>query len=402
MSGITYSPDGGKSWIGPLSPEVFAQLKASGVILPEYPVRGDAGAEEYPAAAAPVPVGPDSFTWSHFISGVFTRHTQDEMVDFFCAGSSKTTPPLREVSATWPGPWVFARVLVFLILLCAGLYWGLNTYNNPKFVPTIIMVGSMSVPLCVLLFVYEMNIRRDVPFYTVMKTFMLGGVLSMLFTMVLHSHFPLLQAAYWAGPIEETAKLFAVLVVASSCRKNGILTGVLLGCAIGAGFAAFETMGYVFEALLPLVEGRAAIGVLQHFGAPPHVIQYVAQNLEQYMQACDPDEVMFERGLLAPAAHVVWTAITAGAFWMVMGEKVKQGLRSAHDTKIDFSILTDKRFLHIAWVPVVLHMVWNSGFFSSHGLLKFVGLGVVGWMLLLRLVQMGINQVKDEKIKLGL
>lgn len=479
MSGVSYSPDGGKSWIGPLSHEEFAQLKASGMINPDFIVRNDgdaaaqgamfyamlggrqqgpyttqrmqemlsegslspasmvwrqgmpnwvpvsellpqaaaapaiapvaaaaptvapvaAAAEPQVADAQPLEQGPDEFSFSHFISGIFTGHTHDDMVDFFCAGSSSTTPPIRSVSATWPSPWVFARVLVFFVALCAMLYWGLKEYQNTKIIPAIIMVGSMGVPLSVLLLVYELNIRRDVPFYMVMKTFMLGGVLSLLFTMFLNKHFSALEAAYWAGPIEETAKLFAVLFTASHYRKNGILTGVLLGCAIGAGFAAFETMGYVFEALLPILVASGTFEVLHGYGAPAEVLAPIAQHLQAHIN--DPDETLFMRGLLAPAGHVVWTAITAGVFWAVMGEKVKARHRAASDTGIDFSILKDTRFLSIVWVPVVLHMVWNSGLFLEHGWWKFVALGFVGWALLLRLVQKGINQVKYDKAKLS-
>ena len=438
---ISYSTDGGNSWIGPLSQDEFAQLQAAGIITPEYIIRTDstpgAPAAQAQSALPPTPTpapeplyyvmigenkeGPhpkrvllemlssgnistsnavwtegmstwtplgtliastndsghqqptanvisnvtglgalDGFSLSRFFSEIFRNHTTEEAVDIFCAGSRMTIPNIRDINATWPTPWVFARLLLLCVILFLGFTWGAGHYNNhPSFLVGLFLVGSFGVPFCTMVLMFELNARRDIPFYSMMKSFLLGGLFSLVIALFLSSNLYATEA-YWAGPIEEPAKLLAAIMTASIFRKGSVHTGILLGCAVGAGFAAFETAAYIL--------------VSRDFAG-----------------------TMFQRAILTPCCHTVWTAITAGAFWYVMGLKVKQGVRRADDTTIDFSILWDARFLRIALIPVALHMIWNSDLFSEYFVLKYTTLGVVAWIVLLRLVQVGINQIKEEK-----
>jgi RsiW-degrading membrane proteinase PrsW (M82 family) len=116
----------------------------------------------------------------------------------------------------------------------------------------------------------------------------------------------------------------------------------------------------------------------------------------------DPDAVMQVRALITPFGHIVWTAITAGAYWLVLHQRIAEGHRDLHDPRIDWSILTDVRFLRIALVPVVLHLVWNTQWLAGFGLLRFVVLGIIAWGVALRLVQAGLNQIREEQRYLGL
>lgn len=335
----------------------------------------------------------EGFSLAHFLAEIFKHHTHEEVVDFFCRGSSKTTPDLRDVSCTWPSPWVFSRVLVFFVFVVALLSFCIS--KGPIPIAAYVMLGSMSVPVCTMILAYELNIRRDVSFYTVIKVFVLGGVLSILFSSFIYEQSQP-QEAYWAGPVEESAKLFAVVLMASIYRKGSVLTGVLLGCAIGAGFSAFETMGYVLHNIL----FQSNFAELVKAGSSESAIRDYLNTTRVYN--ISPNQMLLWRTILAPVCHEVWTAITAGAFWMVMGEKVKAKIRSANDTSIDFSIFKNLRFLSIACIPVILHMVWNSSFGDEYPLVKWSAIGIIGWFVLLRLVQMGINQVKEEKTRLGL
>ncbi len=50
------------------------------------------------------------------------------------------------------------------------------------------------------------------------------------------------------GLIEEAAKAIIVAVfLFKSKRSNYILDGLLIGAAVGTGFAAFETAGYILR-----------------------------------------------------------------------------------------------------------------------------------------------------------
>lgn len=78
------------------------------------------------------------------------------------------------------------------------------------------------------------------------------------------------------GLIEEVAKAVIVAVFLFKSKKsNYILDGLLIGVAVGAGFAAFETAGYILR-----------------FG--------MSSGLQAML------EIIKLRGFLAPGGHVAW------------------------------------------------------------------------------------------------
>lgn len=302
-----------------------------------------------------------NFNAKHFFGDIFKKHTESEIIDFFCAGGPNTTPRLDEIMAAWPSPWVFTRVLILSLLLYFGFDWMAREFENPKTIPGLMFAGNFAIPFSFLVLFAELNIRRDVPWFAIIKMLIGGGLISLIFASILFKQSNPMEA-YWAGPIEEPAKLLAAVFMARKFYLNGrILTGLLCGAAVGAGFAIFESAGYVFENLVALMSGRYS----------------------------DPDAVMIMRALLSPFGHIVWTAITAGALWRAMAQD-----------RFSIDKLLQSRFLRIAIVPVILHMFWNSSLMTSSGNMLYlkVGLcGVVGWLLVLLLVNEGINQVRDQQ-----
>lgn len=302
----------------------------------------------------------DGFSFKSFFSELFKKHSNDDVVRLFCRGTKETTPALDAVAATWPTPWVFSRLLLACVLLYFGFGWALETYKNANLIPGYIFVGSFGMPLCIMVLFYELNIRQDMSFYEAVKAMVFGGLLSLILALFLFDKVDL-EGAYWAGPIEEPAKLLAALFICDKTHRDGrILHGLLIGAAAGAGFAAFESAGYVFR----------------------------------YMS----EDVMETRAIWSPLGHVVWTAITAGAYWHVMGLKIQEGKRAKDATNIDFSIFGDMRFWRIAIIPVVLHMLWNSLLLGEYHNYVWIGTGVLAWFIALGLVQAGINQIKREKV----
>ena len=101
------------------------------------------------------------------------------------------------------------------------------------------------------------------------------------------------------------------------------------------------------------------------------------------------------RGLLAPFMHIVWTANAAAALWMVKGDK-----------PFSWEMLQAPAFLRVFVAMVILHMIWNAPF----GLLrlpvvqdvKFVLLGILGWIICFRLVQAGLRQLNKARQELQL
>lgn len=323
----------------------------------------------------------EGFRWGAFFSAVFKKHTDDEVYEIFNSGTPTSTPSIQDISTAWPTPWLFTRMLVYGISLSILFYIGYVHFKNPNMIPGFIFFSSMAIPFAVFIMFYELNVRRDVSMYNAIRGLLGGGAASLLYTLLIHSKlsFLNLEGAWWAGPIEEFAKLYAALFVARyiALRNSRILTGILLGCATGAGFAIFETAGYTFRYLVM------------------DLLQDEAQGVG----------VAIMRGVLSPFCHVVWTAVTVGAFYLVSNLREKEKAEKLEWKGIDWRAVADFRFLRIAIIPIILHMIWNSGaiwgpLIGYSTVLRYViygFLGFVAWAVALRLVQVGIAQVRREK-----
>lgn len=339
--------------------------------------------------------GLGGFSLGHFFADVFRHHSREEVLDIFCCGTPGTTPPLHAVSSAWPTPWIFARMLLACILLYFGFNWACNTFQNPNLVPGLMFVGNFAIPFCVAVFFFELNVRREVPFLEVMRAMLYGGLMSLIFALGLVAVNPHLLA-WIAGPIEEPAKLMAAILIAGSRRNGRILTGLLLGAGVGAGFAAFESSGYTFAELARFISSTTAAQLITSIN--PAQGYAMAQNAS----LINPDAVMQVRALITPFGHIVWTAIAAGAYWLALKHRIAEGRRPCNATGIDWAAFADVRFLRIAIVPVVLHLVWNTTWLEEFGLLRFLILGVIAWAVALRLVHAGLQQIREEKCTRGL
>ena len=59
-------------------------------------------------------------------------------------------------------------------------------------------------------------------------------------------------------------------------------------------------------------------------------------------------------------------------------------------------MVENARFWHLAFIPVVLHVIWNSDL-ELPFLGKYLALGVIAWAVILALVQEGLKELKCEK-----
>ena len=157
-----------------------------------------------------------------------------------------------------------------------------------------------------------------------------------------------------------------------------------------------QVLRRTFTELVRLITSNTAAEIVTTIN--PAQAQVIAANAS----TIDPDAVMQVRALITPFGHIVWTAITAGAYWLVLRQRIMEGRRDYNSTGIDWSILTDIRFLRIAIIPVLLHLVWNTGWLAGFGLLRFLVLGVIAWAVALHLVQAGLQQIREEKCSRGL
>lgn len=306
----------------------------------------------------------EDFSFKKMFAEVFRKHSPEEAEEHFAIGTRATTPPLLEVQTHWPNPWAFFRIISLSILLTLAFYWAIARFQNPFLIPGWIFVGCFGIPFAVLVFFIETNVLRNVSLYRVWGLLLLGGVLSLVISLSL---FDLSQIDEWLGPmsaglIEEAGKLAAVVLFTSRWRTfPWTLNGIVFGAAVGTGFSAFETAGYVFSSL----------GTGESFGA---------------------EITMTLRAIFSPMTHTIWTAAAAGALWRVRGGK-----------GLSFETFFDWRFLRVFLLVVALHALWNSpltvpfvGGMPGYVLFRAI-LGLVGWVIILSLVQAGIREVAAAK-----
>jgi RsiW-degrading membrane proteinase PrsW (M82 family) len=187
----------------------------------------------------------------------------------------------------WRRPW--------LRLFLSGLGLWLATVMvtfltaNANLIPTLVLLGSFLVPVTFVVWAWERRDTGELTTSLLLTTFVAGGVLGVLAASVLEAY--LLDPSPWlffgVGLIEEAAKLAVLAVFTRRLTTRSVRDGMILGAAVGFGFAAFESAGYAFTALFT-VDGLSVLQVVQ------------AELL---------------RGLLAPVGHGLWTAILGGALF---------------------------------------------------------------------------------------
>jgi RsiW-degrading membrane proteinase PrsW (M82 family) len=186
----------------------------------------------------------------------------------------------------WVGTFVVGSVLYLLVLAV------LTDTDNPNLFPTMILLGALVVPLTFVTFAARSSGRWLIDGPTLGGSLLFGGVVGVIVAGLLEydamqrlGALPMLGV----GLIEEAAKLVipVILVLFFGHRyRHSIGTGIVIGVAVGTGFAVLETMGYAFVALL---QSGGNVGAAE--------------------------QTLFIRGLLSPAGHAAWTGITCWGLW---------------------------------------------------------------------------------------
>jgi protease PrsW len=213
------------------------------------------------------------------------------------------------------------RVLVVGLLLWVAsvvvTFWTANT----NLVPTVILFGSFLVPVTFATYAFE---RADqvVTAQRIFTAFVSGGVLGVLGASVLEAAFltqPSVATYLGVGLIEEAVKLAALWLLALGLPRYTMRDGMVLGAAVGLGFAALESAGYAFTALFTQDGGLSLVNLVE-------------------------TEVL--RGLLTPVGHGLWTAILGG---VLFGTAAKTGR-----LRLTWGL--------VGWYLVVagLHALWDA------------------------------------------
>jgi RsiW-degrading membrane proteinase PrsW (M82 family) len=186
-----------------------------------------------------------------------------------------------------PRTWIRIFVVGFLLWVASVLVTFAT--GNSNLIPTIILLGSFLVPVTFVVYALG-RVEEVVTPQRLFTAFIIGGVLGVLGASVLEGTL-LRQASglgyLGVGLIEEAAKLAALWLVARRLPYYCMRDGLVLGAAVGFGFAAFESAGYAFNALFTS-RGVSLLNLVE-------------------------TEVL--RGALAPVGHGLWTAMVGGALF---------------------------------------------------------------------------------------
>ena len=299
-------------------------------------------------------------SFKDLFKNTFKKHTDEELDEVFVCGSKETTPSVLDINPKNASAWVYFKIFIFFLIAYIPCRIGFINYGNDNFLPGLVMLGAFAMPVVVLIFFFEINLFRNIPFYKVIKYFILGGALSLIvailfFSLEFNTDIRTYSGALMVGVIEETAKAAIVaLFIFKSKNCKYILNGLLIGAAVGAGFAAFETAGYILRN-----------GINNGLQTMLYVIKI--------------------RGFLAPGGHVAWAAIEGAALMFVKGFD-----------KIDKKHLNDKRFLLVCLIPIVLHGIWDMPLNIPYAGTQ-IAVSIIAWLVIIYFINLGLQQIDKAK-----
>lgn len=294
-----------------------------------------------------------------FFGQVFKHHTEQEAEDIFAVGTTKTTPSLDQVVNDRVQPWLFSRILLFIFLV-AVLLWILSGFN-PRIgiVVSLDTTITVAVPVSALVLFFEANVYKNISIYQVMRIMLVGGVLSMIASMVfdglLGSTGSLdLTGALVTGIAEEVGKVLVAAYFIYKFDIKRIFNGLLIGAAVGSGFAAFENVMYMIN--------------------------------DQTGQLSTVPAVLF-RTLTSISTHTEWCAISAAALVLAKGA-----------TELTTSDFFKGTFLKFLGSVILIHALWDWNFLTN--ILKFVILAIVTWLFVFVLIHAGLREVKQLQVQM--
>ncbi len=298
-------------------------------------------------------------------------------------------------------PWLWVRIFLAM-LLCSvlGIVCMTVTYN-PIFA-TLSCAALVAIPFVV--FLFECNFERNVSIIDITKLFFLGGIFSILLTMLytsiqgnaltlalgLTEAFFLLDNLTLLALSEEFTRqvvltrvvlepLLDGIVIAlvtifflSKIKPKRVLTGMLVGCAVGAGFEVFRFFNTVIDAF----GGSFSLAIISSF------LGEFPSELDGFVTKAIFDEVF---GGVFMGPH--FFAAIFGACYVLFKKDLRFRLRDLFQWRVTLSLL----------FSIALHMLENATDIADNVFLELLA-GLLCWGATLLFFHAGIAQAKLTQI----
>lgn len=317
-------------------------------------------------------------SFGDIFSDVTRRHTAEETSSVFISGTSLTTPKEDEMLSGWIKPFLFARffVMAAAMLLLVFILGSVLDYSGAYY---LLMVGiPFIVPLTILLLVWEMNVPRNISLYEVIQIVAIGGILSII-AAVIGFRFDTTETAVWAGLVEEPAKLLVIYLLLRRKNYTYALNGILLGVAVGTGFAIMESLIYTWSNFYN--------GVI--LGVNLVLADKASESIIWSMGVYQGLGTALVRAITAISGHGIYAGLYGGALVKVKGTEEVQ---VTHLLKFDF--------LKYFAISILLHALHNLGpdlglptLFDGMLPSEYLIIAVIALCLLLPCLRDGVNQI---------
>ena len=301
----------------------------------------------------------EKITWKEILSDCRKPHSKAELEYALLAGTSMDSANERNMLQKWHKPWVFYPLLkagVALIAIIYATYFLLGFATSGSYM-MVLFLPPLIMPIVLMVFLWELNIPRNISIYELFAFFLIGGLLSLGLVSPLFGVFPDINVQYESDIFpcalntalrEEVAKLAAGLLIlwwAGSKQKKHIygLTGLVIGAAVGAGFSGFESIWYAMKESI------------------------VVKN-----------QIM--RALFSVGGHIAYAAPYTAAIAL----KMKDG-------KLTTDCFTSKAFLIAFGSSVALHTAWDYSC-KTVGMIGFLVIIILLWVLLLYVTRLCLQQ----------
>lgn len=312
----------------------------------------------------------EDFSWKDIFSEVLQPHTKEQRGQVLIRGVTGNVPAASRMLDEWQKPWLFLQFGVIGLFLSILAVWIWNTFALTWTVDgeiismrgidfAVYMIVAFFPLLAIVIFFWELNIPGTISIFEVVFLMLAGGLLSLLGTGNLLRLIPDIPKAL-GGPLpEEIAKFAVIALVLSRGKYKYGLEGILVGCAIGAGFGAIETAGYglsqyngnysdaIIAEIMSTWLNNPSASQQEITGYLQHVAETLPQIAEEARKAATNTLVI--RGCLAVGGHALWGTLYGGAL----------GLAKKGSEKLRGEAFIDPLVILTWGSAFILHTLWN-------------------------------------------